>query len=121
MNSCKEFRSSKFFVGFVKSLCITNIPVSKSGFEEHLETFTANRLILLNKNPGLQLTGFGEVLPQILGKKVMYISKKVHKDSAGALQVCACQEAEPEAAENAVNSINRKAMLHNTQHKRNAF
>ena len=69
----------------------------------------------MNKNPGLQLTGFGEVLPQILGKKVMYISKKVHKNSAGALQVCACQEAEPEAAENAVNSINRKAMLHNKQ------
>ena len=114
-NSCKEFRSSNFLVGFVKSLCITNIPDSNSGFQEHLEAFTSNRLILLNKNPGLQLTGFGEVLRQILGKKVMCIAERVHKNSAGALQVCACQEAGPEAAENAVNSINRKAMLHNKQ------
>ena len=61
------------------------------------------------------------MLCRILGKKVMYIAKKVHKNAAGTLEVCACQEAEQVAAENAINSINRKAMLHNTQHKRNAF
>ena len=51
----------------------------------------------------------------------MYIAKKVHKNAAGTLEVCACQEAEQVAAENAINSINRKAMLHNTEHKKNAF
>ena len=51
----------------------------------------------------------------------MYIAKKVHKNATGTLEVCACQEADQVAAENAINSINRKAMLHNTQHKKNAF
>ena len=68
-NSCKEFRSSNFLVGFVKKLCITNIPDPNSGFQEHLEAFTANRLILLNKNPGLQLTGSGECSVKFYGKR----------------------------------------------------
>ena len=64
----------------------------------------------------------------------MYIAKEDAKDAAGSLQVCAGQEAGSEAsihtiydvyqqdgteavllvdADNAFNSINRKAMLHN--------
>ena len=64
----------------------------------------------------------------------MYIAKKDVKDAAGSLQVCAGQEAGSEGAihaiydvyqqdeteavllvnaDNAFNSINRKAMLHN--------
>ena len=51
----------------------------------------------------------------------MHIAKKVHINAAGALEVCACQKAEQVAAENAVNSINRKAILHNTQQKKMQF
>ena len=41
----------------------------------------------------------------------MYIAKKVHINAAGALEICACQEAEQVAAESAINSINRKAIF----------
>ena len=135
----KQFGSSsldlrKSFAEFVKSLCITNIHLENSGSENSLEAFTANRLIPLNKNPGLRPIGVGEVLRRIAGKVVMYISKKDVKEAAGSLQVCAGQEAGSEAAvhaifdifqnddteavllvdaDNAFNSINRKAMLHN--------
>ena len=73
-------------------------------------------------------------MPQIAGKVVMHIVKEDAKDAAGSFQVCAGQEAGSEAsihaiydvylqdgtkavllvdADNAFNSINRKAMLHN--------
>ena len=135
----KQFGSSslilrKSFAEFVKSLCTTNIHLENTGSEKSLEAFTANRLIPLNKNPGLRPIGVGEVLRRIAGKVVMYVSKKDVKEAAGSLQVCAGQEAGSEAAvhaiydifqkddteavlrvdaENAFNSINRKAMLHN--------
>ena len=135
----KQFGSSsldlrKSFAKFVKSLCTTNIHLENTGSEKSLEAFTANRLIPLNKNPGLRPIGVGEVLRRIAGKVVMYVSKKDVKEAAGSLQVCAGQEAGSQAAvhaiydifqkddteavllvdaENAFNSINRKAMLHN--------
>ena len=112
----------------------SNIYLEKSENENSLEAFTSNRLIPLNKNPGLRPIGVGEVLRRIAGKVVMFIAKKDVKEAAGSLQVCAGQESGSEAAvhaiydifkkdeteavllvdaENAFNSINRKAMLHN--------
>ena len=97
----------------------------------HTYVFQIFRLIPLNKNPGVRAIGAGDVLRQIAGKVIMYIAKKRFK---GSLQVCPSQEAGSEAtihaiydicqqdetetvllvdAENALNSINRKAMLHN--------
>ena len=87
-----------------------------------------------NKNPGLRPIGIGEELRRISGKVVMMISKQDVMKAAGSLQVCAGQEVGVEAAihavhnifkdhtteavllidaENTLNAINRKAMLHN--------
>ena len=119
---------------FVKRLCNTNIHLSNSDTANSLEAFTATRLIPLNKNVGVRPTGAGEVLRRIAGKFVMCIAKKDVKDAARSLQVCTSQEAGSEAAiyaiydvyhqdeteavllvdaDNAFDSINRKAMLHN--------
>ena len=118
---------------FVKLLCNTNIHLSNSDTDNSLEAFTANRLIPLNKNPGVRPVGVGEVLRRIARKDVMHISKKDVKDAAGSLQVYVGQEAGSESTihtiydvyqqdetkavllvniDNAFNSINRKAMLH---------
>ena len=95
---------------------------------------TASRLIPLNKNLGVRSTDVGEVLRWVAGKLIMYIAKKDLRVAAGSVQVCAGQETGLEAAiyaiydvyqqdeteavllvdaDNAFNSINRKAMLHN--------
>ena len=114
--------------------CNKNIHLSNSDTDNSLEAFMASRLIPLNKNPGARPIGVGEALRRITGKVVMYIANKDVKDTAGSLQVCAGQKAGSEAAiqaiydvyqqdendavllvdaDNAFNSINRKAMLHN--------
>ena len=102
--------------------------------KDTLEAFIANRLIPLNKNPGIRSVGVGEVVRRIAEKVIMDIAKKDVQQAAGFLKVCAGQDAGAEApiqalydlfqqdetgavllvdAENAFNSINRKAMLHN--------
>ena len=124
-----------FIANFVKRLGNTNMHLSNSDTDNSLEAFMASRSILLNKNPGVCPIGVGEVLCRITRKVVMYIARKDVNDAAGSLQVCAGQEAGLEAAiyaiydvyqqdetkavllvnaDNAFNSINRKAMLHNT-------
>ena len=91
-------------------------------------------MIPFNKNPDLRPIEVGEVLRRISGKVVMMISKQDVMKAAGSLQVCAGQEVGVEAAihavhnifkdhtteavllidaENTLNAINRKAMLHN--------
>ena len=64
--------------------------VSKKG---SLEAFLACQLIPLNKSPGIRPIGIGEVLRRIMGKTVMMVLKKDVIHSAGALQVCAGQQA----------------------------
>ena len=126
-NSSNDLRKS--FANFIKKLCVEELESTKS-----LEAFTANRLIPLDKNPGLRPIGVGEVLRRIAGKVVMLLCKKDVMKAAGSLQVSAGQEAGDEAAvhamrdifadintdavllidaENAFNSLNRKVMLHN--------
>ena len=75
-----ELRTS--IANFVKWLCNTNIHHSNSDTGNKLEAFTANRLIPLNKNPGVHPIGVGEVLRRIARKVVMYIAKKDVKDAA---------------------------------------
>lgn len=123
----------KAIVDMIKKLCTEKITDSEGG-GDCLEAFVACRMIPLNKNPGLRPIGVGEVLRRIAGKVVMRVAKKDIMESTGSLQVCAGQDAGAEAAihamhdiyeneeteavllidaENAFNSINRKAMLHN--------
>ena len=58
-----------------------------------LETFLANRLILLGKNPGLIPIGFGEILRRIAGKLIASLLKEEVIQSVGLLQVCAGEDA----------------------------
>ena len=117
----------------IKKLCIYDL--SLDGINStSIEAFTACRMIPLNKNPGLRPIGVGEVLRRIAGKVIMRVAKEDVINSVGSLQVCAGQNAGAEAAihamhdiyenkdteaillidaENAFNSINRAAMIHN--------
>ena len=99
-----------------------------------LEAFLANRLIPLDKNPGLSPTGVDEVLRLIAGKVIVSHLKEDVIQSVGSLQVCAGQDTVCESlmhemgtiygdqsaeavllvdASNAFNSINRNVFLHN--------
>ncbi len=96
-----------------------------------------NRLIPLDKDPGVRPVGIGEVMRRIIGKSVMVVLKKDVMHAAGAAQVCAGQSAGCEAAihalrqlfaamgtdgvllvdaDNAFNRLNRSVALHNIQY-----
>ena len=101
-----------------------------------LEAFLANRLISLDKNPGLRPIGVGEVLRRIAGKVIVSHLKEDVIQSVGSLQVRTGQDAgcellihamrtiyEDQSAEavllvdasNAFNSINRNVFSHNVE------
>ena len=120
----------KTFAEVIKKLCtVENQSIS-------LEAFLANRLIPLDKNPGLRLIGAGEVLRRIAGKVIAAHLKEDVVQSVGSVQVCAgqnawceslihemrtiCEDQSAEAvllvdASNAFNSINRTVFLHNVE------
>ena len=96
-----------------------------------------NRLIPLDKNPGVRPIGIGETLRRIIGKAVMTVLKKDIMLAAGVTQVCAGHPAGCEAAihalrnifqdmdtdavllidaDNAFNRLNRTVALHNVQY-----
>ncbi|XP_076042251.1 uncharacterized protein LOC143026133 [Oratosquilla oratoria] len=100
---------------------------------QHLEAYTACRLIPLDKKPGCRPIGIGEVLRIIIGKAIMEVAKDEVRVAAGNLQVCAGQQAGSEAAvhamrkifeephceaillvdvSNAFNNLNREATIH---------
>ena len=77
----------KTFAEVIKKLCtVENQSIS-------LEAFLANRLIPLDKNPGLRPIGIGEVLRRIAGKVIVSHLKEDVIQSVGSLQVCAGQDA----------------------------
>ena len=111
-----------------KKLCTTE------NCDESLEAYLACRLVPLDKRPGLRPIGVGEVLRRIIGKAIMYVSKKGVMECCSRIQMCSGHEAGCEAAihamkeafdseeaecvllvdaANTFNSINRKAILHN--------
>ena len=96
-----------------------------------------NRLVPLDKNPGVRPIGIGETLRRIIGKSVMTIIKKDIMHATGVAQVCAGHPAGCEAAihalrsvftaldteavllvdaDNAFNRLNRAVALQNVQH-----
>ena len=110
-----------------KRLAIDVLPTS-------LEAYTANRLIPLDKNPGIRPIGVGEVLRRLKGRAIALELKQDVKEAAGPIQVCAGHKAGSEAAihamheifqegnsqgvllidaSNAFNSLNRQVALHN--------
>lgn len=99
-----------------------------------LEAYLANRLIPINKNPGVRPIGIGEVFRRIIGKVINKVLKNDAMKAAGATQLCAGQTAGIEAvihfmvdlfdnddtdgllmvdADNAFNRLKRSAALHN--------
>ena len=96
-----------------------------------------NRLIPLDKNPGVRPVGIGEVLRRIIGKSLMTVLKRDITQAAGVSQVCAGHPSGCEAAihalrrvfasmgtdavllvdaDNAFNRLNRAVALHNIRY-----
>ena len=96
-----------------------------------------NRLIPLDKNPGVRPIGVGEVLRRIIGRSLMTVLKSDITLAAGVSQVCAGHPSGCEAAihalhkvfasistdsvllvdaDNAFNRLNRTVALHNIQY-----
>lgn len=118
----------KAIANIAKKVCTETIQ------NNSLSPLMANRLIPLDKNPGLRPIGIGEVLRRIVGKMVVKVLKPNLQEDAGDLQLCAGQESGCEAgihamhdifndekthgivqvdANNAFNTINRNVFLHN--------
>ena len=70
-----------------------------------MEAFLACRLIPLDKNPGLQPIGIGEVLRHIAGKVVVTHLRTEIVTSVGSLQVCVLQETGCESMIHAMQMI----------------
>ena len=63
-----------------------------------LSTFTACRLIALDKCPGVRPIGVAEVVRRLLGKAILSVTATDVQHAAGAIQLCDRQEAGCEAA-----------------------
>ena len=66
---------------------------------------TANRLIALDKCPGVRPIGVGEIVRRIISKAVLFVIKSDVLEAAGTLQLCAGHEAGCEAAIHSVCCI----------------
>ena len=123
-------------------LCCAVAGVARRLATEHvdplgLSALLNNRLVPLDKNPGVRPIGIGETLRRIISKSVMTVLKKDIMHAAGVAQVCAGHPAGCEAAihalrsvftaldteavllvdaDNAFNRLNRAAALQNVQH-----
>ena len=101
-----------------------------------IQALLANRLIALDKCPGIRPIGVGETLRRIIGKAVCFVTRDDVESVCGASQLCAGLQCGIEGAihaisdmfnenerdygilmvdaHNAFNSINRIALLWNT-------
>ena len=96
----------------------------------------ANRLIALDKNPGVRPIGIGDTARRIIAKAILNTTRQDIQEVAGSIQLCAGQISGIEAAvhavrtlfqredtealllvdaTNAFNSLNRQTALHNIQ------
>ena len=99
-----------------------------------IESYNANRLIPLDKCPGIRPIGVGEILRRIIGKSISRTLKKDIQEAVGPLQTCSGLNSGGEAAihamkeifdeeetdgvilvdaSNAFNNMNRLVALHN--------
>ena len=98
------------FKGASNDLCDTVAGVARHLATEHVDPagllpLLNNRLIPLDKDPGVRTIGIGEVLQQITGKSILSILKKDIMQAVEATQVCAGQSAGCEAAIHALRQI----------------
>ena len=130
---CSSFMSAS------NSLCIALADIGRriattNVNPEGLSAFVACRLIPLDKCPGVRPIGVGEVPRRIIAKAILRVIGSDVVDAAGPFQLCAGQDGGCEAAvhamrsifqtpdteavllvdaNNAFNSLNRQAALHN--------
>ena len=135
----KQILCSKQFKKKPEELCTTIAALAKKLScrfvnPDHLHSYTAGRLIPLDKKPGVRPIGIGEVLRRIVGKAITSVLKPDIVESTAPIQVCAglpggveaaihamrrmynapdCQAVLLVDAENAFNSLNRMVALHN--------
>ena len=123
-------RLREAMAGFGKRICTDMEPTV-------LEAFLANRLVALDKCPGVRPVGIGESPRRIIGKGIAMILKMDIEKAAGVHNMCAGQSAGIEAlihamteaydlmsteavlladASNAFNRLNRKVALHNIRY-----
>ena len=103
----------------------------------YLRAFVANRLVPLDKKPGVRPIGIGEITRRIISNATMVLLKPEIVDSTAPLQTCAglpggieasihamrsmfnspeCEAVLMVDASNAFNSLNRKVAMHNLQY-----
>ena len=70
-----------------------------------LESFNTNRLIPLDKCPGIRPIGVGEILRRIIGKSTSWTLKKDIEEASGPLQTCSGLNAASQAAIHAMKEI----------------
>jgi hypothetical protein len=70
-----------------------------------LSSFTASRLIAIDKQPGVRPIAIGEVSRRIISKAILSVLKADILDVAGSVQLCAGQTAGCEAAVHAMKMI----------------
>ena len=70
-----------------------------------LSAYTACRLIALDKCPGVRPIGVAEVVRRLLGKAIPSLAGTDVQHAAGAIQLCAGQEAGCEAAIHSIRTI----------------
>ena len=125
-----------------RELCDAVAEVARHLASKHVDpaglmSLLNNRLIPLDKNPGVRPIGIGEVLRRIIGKTLMTVLKRDIIRAAGVSQVCAGHPSGCEAAihalrkmfdfmstdavllvdaDNAFNRLNRAVALHNIQY-----
>ena len=133
----KRFCSSygKTSEGLCKAIAQVAKRISSSYVDpKGLISFTACRLIALDKNPGVRPIGIGEVLRRIIGKAILMITSADIRKTVGTQQLCAGLVSGAEAgvhamrtlkddpdteavlmvdATNAFNTLNREAALRN--------
>ena len=130
------------FTAASRDLCDAVAGVARRLATEHVDPacllfLLNNRLIPLDKDPGIRPVGVGEVLRRIIGKSILMIIKRDVMPAAGVAQVCVGHSAGCEAAihalrqmseavatdgvllvnaENTFNRLNRAVALHNIQY-----
>ena len=135
-------RMMSSFKSASKNLCDAVAEVAQHLASQHVDPagimpLLNNRLIPLDKNPGVRPVGIGEVLRRIIGKSLMTVLKSDITRAAGVSQVCAGHPSGCEAAihamrkvfasmstdavllvdaDNAFNRLNRAVALHNIRY-----
>lgn len=104
---CVAFRTAS------NSLCDSMAAVARRMATESLdprslEAFLANRLIPLDKCPGVRPIGIGETPRRIISKAIVSFLKEDIRSAAGALQLCCGQESGCESIVHAMRSVYEK-------------